>query len=281
MRINCTGCGQDITNRTNNVKVNLNRRGGRAAYMCAECAARMMGYTIENSVRTGSEKVNKFTYSFELETSFTDDKARIELYADKFIPTSDCTVNVEYKTPIYRGLNAPSKQLVTIENLINNNHMRIGNECGTHCHVGEENYINPETIGYLKRFYNSLFTPLSDAMLENHADIKKVFGRDFEHWAQPVTMNSYADTHENFINLQHDYTVEYRICMFKNAKQYQAVMRLCKEFTAILINNFIMHFNDTDYDRSRYSSAREYRLHKAQVTANKLVKAYRKAVTNA
>ena len=281
MKINCVGCGLDITAMNNNVKVTLNRRGGRAAYMCAECARRMSGYTFENDVRVGVEKVNKFTYAFELETSYTNEKARAELYADKFVPTADCTVNVEYKTPIYRGLNAPSKQAVTIETLINNGDMRIDNECGTHVHVGEENYINPETMDYLKRFYNSLFTPLSNAMCENHADVKKVFGRDFEHWAQPITMNSCADTHENFINMQHAYTVDYIICMFKNSKQFQNTLRLCKEFTSILINNFIMHFNDEDYDRSRYNSQRDYRMHKAQITAQKLVKAYRKAVANA
>jgi len=279
--IKCQGCGMVITSVMDAVKINLDRRGGRAAYMCPRCAQRKDSYYTENNARHGVVKVNKFTFSFELETSASDEKARIELYANKFLPTHDCTVDVEYKSPIYRGLNAPSKQAVTIGKLIESGSLAIDSTCGTHIHVGEENMINPETMDYIRRFYNSIFTPLCDAMAADSESTMKVFGRDFGRWAGMVDMNTSAMNHSNFVNMEHSYTIEYRICKFRDAKQFQNMLKLCKEFTSIIINNFVMHFNDEVTDTKRYPTIREYRLHKAQVTGNKLAKAFKKAAASA
>lgn len=278
----CTGCNAEGT-----VKSDSFRRGGRAVYMCRDHAFRLMGYTDENHNRLGNVKENGFTFSWENETSSTTVKGRSELLQAGFIPTSDCTVNVEYKSSIYEGLNAFSKQCVTIERLIASGDCEIGSGCGSHFHVGHHDYINRETIDYIARFYQSLFIPLSDEMREHHDETVALFGRFFTGalndydggYARYIThdmTDRQAKKHEIFINLQHDWTIEYRLPKFINAKQYQTVGKMCKEFTSAIIENFIKHFNEEPTDRNRYATITEYRKHKADVTAQKLVRIYRK-----
>jgi hypothetical protein len=50
-------------------------------------------------------------------------------------------------------------------------------------------------------------------------------------------------------------------------------------FNAIA-ENFVKHFNDSDFDTRRYPTIKAYRKHKAEVTANKLVKLYEKYTAN-
>lgn len=270
-KCNCEGC-----NAAGTVKMELNRRGGRAVYLCEFHAHHMESYGYENRFRLGVEKVSKNTFGCELETSYSSLKARAEIVANKYIPTSDCTVNCEYKSPIMKGLNSFSKQCETFEKLIEEGHLAIGDECGTHFHFGDANYINAETISYLSRFYHSLFVPLCREMQANRRATENLFGRWFTGYAAPIDENSFALNHSNFINLEHSYSIEFRLCKFRSAAQMMQVARFIKAAGNCIIDNFIKHFNDEDIDSSRYASITEYRKHKAEVTAKKLVKLYRK-----
>jgi hypothetical protein len=267
----CKGCQQPGT-----VKINLDRRGGRNAYMCDYHAYNMAGYSTRNNYRIGKAKAHGFSTGIELETSYSDEKARIELETQSFIPTSDCTVNCEYKSGIIRGLNGLVKFAKQWDRLIDAGHLEIGNGCGTHTHFGHVEYINSETNDYMRRFYHSLFVPLCNEMQENREATIELFGRDFTYYADTISEYTDAGAHSNFINLQHMNTIEYRLCKYQNAAQYINLVHCLKDFTTAIINNFIKHFNDTDIDSSRYHNRTEYRKHKAQVTAKKLVKIYRK-----
>lgn len=274
----CQLCKRDFLT-VDMVKLSLARRGDRSAFLCDECKDVLYGYhsmSATNYRVVGKPNVNRMTYGLELETMRPDLTARIELFADGFIPTRDCTVDAEFVSPIYNGLQAPMKHFVTIERLMRENHLDIntngnanGSGCGTHFHVGNADYINAETISWLKRFYHTLFVPLSEEMQAHPAETTALFGRNFTYYAREITRGSYADAHENWVNLQHSKTVEFRLPVFRNAEQYAEVARFCDEVAKCLINNFIKHFNDKGDDRN-------YRLHKAQVTANKLVKIYKK-----
>lgn len=268
------------------IPVDLNARGGRQAFICPHCA-RERGYSVENSIRHGVRKVNGFTFSAELETSYSDTKGRIELLSFGFIPTYDCTVDVEYKSPIYEGLNALSKQSVSIERLMTERHIRIGNECGTHFHVGHVDHINGRTMRYLRRFNGSLFVPLSNAIMADPEKSARFFGRRPNGWAEPVTMHDPSGDydgsrmkHSAMFNLQHDHTIEFRQAKFVNAEQYMAVAKFAKDCVNAIVENFIKHFNDEDFNRNLYKTRTEYRKHKADVTANKLVKLYEKYTAN-
>lgn len=274
-------------NHIGTVKVPIAKRGDRFGYMCDFHARRLEGYTVENDYRLGNQKVNEFTFSNELEVSHATTKARGELVDFGFKPTADATVSAEFKSPIYEGLNAISKQAVSIEKLMENGDIRIGYECGTHFHVGHHTYINPETMRYIRRFNGSLFVPLSNAIMADREKSARFFGRQPNTWAEPVTMRDPSGNyegwqmkHEAMFNLQHDYTIEFRQAKFVNAKQYMQVAKFARDCANAIIENFIKHFNDTDFDKRRYETVTDYRRHKAQVTANKLVKLYEKYTAN-
>lgn len=267
------------------VKVDLARRGGRSVWLCREHAEHMNGYNYENQFTLGTPNKTGYTYGIELETSFSNLKARAEILANKYIPTSDITVDVEYKSPIMQGLNSLSKQLVSYDKLIQNGDLEINNTCGTHFHVGNVDYINGITIDYVKRFYHSLFVELSNLMLDNNEKTERLFGRKLGEsnslgWANAVNTNTHPDDHRNFINCQHTYSLEFRLCKFQNAKQYMNCVKFCDKIAKIVVENFIKHFNDTDIDNSRYSNMTEYRKHKAQVASRKICKAYLQAIEN-
>lgn len=269
------------------IAVPMADRGGGNGYICADCARRNRSYYDENGFRMGERKVHEFTFSKELETSASTVKARVELLHFGFIATHDSTVNCEYKSPIYEGLCALSKQCVSIENMIASGDIRIGNECGTHLHVGQASYINPVTMRYLRRFNGSLFTELSKAIMADRQKSARFFGRLPNTWAEPVTMADPSGDydgcrmkHSAMFNLQHDYTIEFRQAKFVNAKQYMAVVKFARDCTNAIVENFIKHFNDTEWDRARYPKRTDYRKHKAQVASAKMVKLYEKYTAN-
>lgn len=279
------------------IAVSIAKRGGRNGYYCERCA-RERGYSTENAIRYGERKNHGFTFSCELETSHTTEKGRGEMLDFGFIPTYDATVDVEYKSPIYEGLNAVSKQCVSIEKLITNGDMLIGSECGTHFHVGHVDYINGTTMRYLRRFNGSLFVPLSEAIMADPAKAERFFGRRSNHWAEPVTMQDPSGDfdgsmmkHSAMFNLQHNYTIEFRQAKFVSATQYMNVAKFARDCVNAIIENFIKHFND-GYDKidarryyrivngERKPSKDAYRKHKAQVTAQKMVSLYEKYTHN-
>ena len=86
--------------------------------------------------------------------------------------------------------------------------------------------------------------------------------------------------HTAMFNLQHDNTIEFRQAKFANAKQYATMAKFSRDVVSCIIKNFIEHFNEHPKDTRRYPTIKEYRLHKAQVTANKLVALYEKYTAN-
>ena len=254
----------------NNVGVKaipLKNRGGRNGYLC-EAHASSYGdrsYYDENSTLRGTTKKHGFTFSMELEMSQPTTTMRAELLNCGFMPTQDSTTDTEFKSPIWQSLNPLPKKFNTIEKLLNDGEGAITNNEGTHFHVGHREYINATTINYIKRFYHSLFLPLCNIMLDNSEATKKLFGRNFCYWAKQINEDTNPNEHSNFINLQHDNTIEFRLCKFVNTKQYMNVIKFCKDVTNTIINNFIKYFE---------GSTTEQRRHKAQVTANKIVKLY-------
>ena len=262
-------------------------RGNRFAYMCQTCATRDRGYTHlsgSNNEIQGKHKQNAVGVGIELETSFTTQNARNQLFEYGFIPTYDCSLHgertCEYVSGIMQGLNIASKLAVSIETLMNNNEIEINDSCGTHFHVsinamkdnnGQQNYM-----GYIRRFYHSLFLPLSNAMQANPTATTNIFGRYFTGYAKEVNQYSDADNRYLFINATNNSNIEFRLNKYNNAKQFQNLMKMEVEMTQAIVTNFCEHFNDTQIDQRRYADMKAYRKHKANVTAKKLVKIFEK-----
>ena len=229
------------------IRVPMANRGKKPAYICERCASAQAveSYSTENDKRRGMNIGGGFTYSVEFETATDTPELRAELVSVDFIPSSDCTVACEYKSPIYNNLKPLAKKLATVEKLM------------------------LQIAGY----YHELFTPLSDYLLAHTADTLRVFGRELSayDYATPISGSTWEWGHSNFINIQHDYTVEFRLCRFRTAAQYMHVAKLCKDMTACIITNFLA-YNDADA---------KTRGHKANITANKLVRLFKKYAANA
>lgn len=290
----CTCCGA-VNYVDSMVKTAMPKRGNAAAYMCESCARQNRSYHTSNNVMQGVTKVNAVGCGIEFETSYTDEYARNIMFEYGFIPTHDCSLvsegrggrygydgnTCEYVSGIMQGLNIASKFAVTVENLMNENHLKINDSCGTHFHVsvnamkdaaGEQVYM-----GYIQRFYHSLFIPLTEVMKANPAATKAVFGRYFnEHYAKTIHADSYCGDRYNFINVTNNSNIEFRLNKFQNAKQFQNLMKMEVEMTKAIVTNFCEHFNDSEIDNRRYPTMTAYRKHKASMTAGKLVKIFKK-----
>jgi hypothetical protein len=263
-------------------------RGGRVAYMCRDCATRNRYYHTSNTAIQGIATKQKVGVGHELELANHDDFARNVLFEYGCIPTNDSSLRgartCEFVTGIQQGLNISSKMWVTLESLKNEGHIQINDSCGTHFHVsvdsmkdanGQQTYMD-----FIRRFYHSLFVPLANEMRANPEKTKALFGRTFTGYAQYISESANPSNRYNFINVTNNSNIEFRLNRFVSAKQAQAVTKMEVEMVKCIVTNFCEHFMDTEFDRRRYEKRTAYRKHKAQVTANKLVKLFHKFADN-
>ena len=292
----CTCCGQSfpVDSMTGTAMPN---RGNRVAYMCADCARRNRFYHTSNNEIQGTAKKNAVGVGNEIECANHDDFARNVLFEFGCIPTNDSSLRgnrtCEFVTGIQQGLNISSKMWATLEKLMQDGHIQFNDSCGTHFHVsvnemknanGEKTYMD-----FIRRYYHSLFIPLATEMRNNPEKTKKLFGRYFNsHYAKDIDIYSRPKLDRYlFINATHDNRIEFRLNKFVSAKQAQAVTKMEVEMVKCIITNFCEHFTDgySEIDARRYfrivngqkvASKDAYRKHKAEVTANKLVKLFHK-----
>lgn len=71
------------------------------------------------------------------------------------------------------------------------------------------------------------------------------------------------------INLTNAETIEYRLPRFRTADQYRHCLKTCAALTKTVITNYVAYTIDPDADYYKLN-------HKADVTARKLVKVWRK-----
>lgn len=294
----CTRCGSEFPT-VDMVKTSSAKRGGNSAHICARCASRNEYYHTQNNKILGTDKVNEVLCGIEFECSYSDEYARNAMFEYGFIPTHDCSIRsdgngrrygndgnaCEYVSGLMKGLNRASKFALTCDKLIADGHLKVNDSCGTHFHVSidsmKDEYGEKTYIGYIQRFYHSLFIPLNNAMQANPEKTTALFGRMFGHYCGVITSTaSPAYDRYLWVNLTNNNNIEFRLNRFVSGKQYQNLMKMEVEMVKCIVKNFCEHFNDTDFDTRRYETRTAYRKHKAQVTANKLVKLYEKYTEN-
>lgn len=233
-------------------------------YICEICNDRMLPYHETNDKIVRKPAKHGITIGIELETSYRDTQSNV-LYQYGFIPTEDSTVICEWKSPIFQNIRGLSKMFRSIEKYI-----EIDSSCGTHINVGT---FEPGEMQYIRRFYHSLFVPLSDHMKNFDTETTELFGRYFNRWAYPVDRDSYPTSHTNFINVEAENRLEFRLAYFKNAEQFMKCLKFCIDVTKCIKTNFIKHFNKEGLDNE---CLLKHRRHKASITANKLVHIFSK-----
>ena len=279
----CTCCNNTFS-VDSMVGTPMPNRGGRVAYMCRDCATRNRFYHTSNTELQGKAKDNGVMVGHEIELANHDDFARNVLFEYGCIPTNDSSLSgyrtCEFVTGIQQGLNISSKMWATLEDLMQCGHIQINDSCGTHFHAsinsmkdgnGQQTYMD-----YIRRFYHSLFVPLANEMRANPEKTRRLFGRNFTGYARGIDENADPHSRYNFINVTNNSNIEFRLNRFVSAKQAQTVTKMEVEMVKCIVKNFCEHFMDTEWDRRRYEKRTAYRKHKAQVTANKLVKLFHK-----
>lgn len=275
--VNGHKCGNLAT-----ISIPAARRGNRPACVCAECAARMESYFSENHLEKGISTRGK-TYSMELEVNRPTTKARYDLSQNLFMPSSDVTVGLEFKSVIYNNLKSPVRVTKTVQRLIDSGNLEIGANCGTHFHCGlpDNGFSEDMPCGVSRRaatinMYHSLFVPLSRWLETHPAETVALFGRNFGDWARPIYPHTDTQEHTNFINLQHTYSIEFRLCFFKSAAQYALCMKTCDKIFDALETHFW-----NKYTAERTEAGRAARKAAADKAARYIVRIVEKASAEA
>lgn len=307
---NCTRCGLLFDVRSMIPCVSA-KRGGNPKYVCERCDRTNERYHVQNNAIVGKDYKHEICTGCEIEASDSDAIARNAFFEYHCIATHDGSLRsdsfgnryesvygsdgttAEYVTPIMNGLPTASKLALTMQRLVDGGHLKMNSSCGTHFHVSVNNMKdadgNAVYMSYIRRFYNSLFMPLTVHLANHPEDTEKVFGRYFGQYRHQITWTATQEDHDDryyYINCMADNNIEFRLNKFVNAKQYQALMKMCIEMTECIVKNFCEHFNDENinvklYNRidrngNKVASKTAYRKHKADVTADKLVKIFQK-----
>lgn len=167
---------------------------------------------------------------------------------------SDCTVaGGEAPSPKMRGLGHISKVLQNNEDAF----VYFTSNTGAHIHTGTSK------IDYIRRYYHSIWMPLYDYLDKHDAEWRKTkFGSDFRHYACRISEDTYPENHSNFVNVQHDNTIEFRLPRIRERHQFMNVLKFWREVGYYLEN----------YDFRENSISREERKAVAQKAGQGIVK---------
>lgn len=145
---------------------------------------------------------------------------------------SDCTVRGgEAPSPKMRGLAHISKVLQNNEDAF----VYFTSNTGAHIHT------STSKIGYIRRYYHSIWMPLYK-YLDKHSSEWRVekFGSDFRGYASRIDENSYPESHSNFVNVQHDHTIEFRLPRIRERHQFMNVVKFWRE-VGFYLENYDFH----------------------------------------
>ena len=190
--------------------------------------------------------------------------------SDSSLTTFGCE-GIEYKTRVYHSLQGATKLFGCFEALLTENHVEMNNKCGSHMHTGlSDNSIDFrhlfENIDTYWKAFGGVYEYL-DKM--PNAKMKEYFGRGFVNYARTLrkTENGYempehdgngkkgydtreftgrenlygtgswdCNQHLLTFNLQHSYSIEFRLPRFTNATMYRKI--------AVVMHNVVIFLRD-------------------------------------
>lgn len=238
----CVECGRlaNVANGGKRVTIPSQKNG---VWVCNEHRGKrnLHGYSDENRIRVGKGNASNISISVELESMGISTAARAYLVDNNFLPTYDSTVDIEYKSPIYTSLLPLAKIVGGIEYFDKNiayqfkvNH----SDCGIHTHFGFiDNHYN---FRNLDEHYEELFEKLAHTVEKELTgeQRKEIFGRDFQTYNDTI---DFFDPYEhcNWINIQHEYSVEIRMPRFVTADKYMRFVNCFKDIFKALDTHYI------------------------------------------
>lgn len=237
----CVECGRVTCEADGGIRVTTPaQRNG--VWVCSAHRGKknLRGYSEENTKYVGSGNADNISISLELESMGIATHVRAYLVSNGFLPTSDSTVDIEYKSPIYTSEQPLAKIIGGIEYFNDSpdyNFKVNAPQCGLHTHFG---FIdNRYNFTGLYKDYEILFRELDDIVKNLDDDDKEtIFGRGFGDYREPLSFYS-PDRHENWINIQHDYSLEIRLPRFVSAVQYMKFLKTFKKMFKALDTHYI------------------------------------------
>ena len=100
-----------------------------------------------------------------------------------------------------------------------------GNNCGMHIHAS-----CGDNIAIYRNWYHTLFIPFCEwinGQTDRFCDAN--FGGKFRYYASPITVNTDPLRHVNFVNTQHDNTLEWRIPRYVCATQTVILLKFWRK----------------------------------------------------
>lgn len=228
----------------------LPETGDMPRYICSNCKAELesqLGYHGNANMRAanptnglGTVKIGsseQYTIGVEIEHrgGYVSRNAR---YTFKVLverafnvkEESDCTVDGEFPTDKMNGANILSKVLRKLEKYGFMSFLDI-ESVGAHIHV------ECTCIEFVRNWYNTLFCPLSE-YLTSHNDTWLIenFGRAFGSYRESIDRYSNCMSHSNFVNCQHNHTLEFRLPRIASADQFMNDVYFWRDVVALLNN---------------------------------------------
>lgn len=237
----CIECGHYTNESMGGKRVTIPAQKN-GVWLCCDHRGKknLKGYGVENRETVGTPTKDGISMSVELESMGVSSHARAYLDYNKFIPTADCTVDIEYKSPIYFSEIPLAKIVGGIEYMDKNDNYKFKvnhYSCGIHTHYGfVDNHFDFRT---LEVHYEELFKPLCDVVnsLDDTQRIE-IFGRTFGEYNSRCEYY-YPDRHVNWINIQHKYTLEIRMPKFTTADTYMRFVKCFKKIFKALDTHYI------------------------------------------
>ena len=249
----CVECGRVTCEAEGGVRVTTPaQRNG--VWVCADHRGKknLNSYYAENIKRVGSGNADGISISLELESMGIATHTRAYLVSNGFLATSDSTVDIEYKSPIYTSEQPLAKIVGGIEyfDKSDNYKFKVDHEkCGIHTHFG---FIdNRYNFCHLETDYKLLFKELDRIVCGlSDEDRIKIFGRTWGTYNSAINFN-YPSNHENWINIQHSNTLEIRMPRFNNAVQYMKFLKTFKKMFKALDTHYISKGAQNNYNHVR------------------------------
>lgn len=205
--------------------------------LCRSCS-RLLDYSTPNNIEKPVAK-HLPTFSFEYEIKdvrsdkWEDHKhAYASLIAYGFIPTSDATVAVELKSPVYGKVT----QLRNLAPHLDTLKAHVVDGCGTHIHVGVSDILKKYLAHHI-----DMFLPLQRHMIARR-DTAALWGRSFS----TTSANKFPehiqrqDDRTYWVNcMSRHNTLEWRLVKYKTWKQFSRILRFVREATRLLTQELV------------------------------------------
>lgn len=237
----CVECGRITSEALGGKRVTTPAQRNGVWVCCDHRGKRNLnGYGDENSARIGSGNADGISISIELESLGNSTHARAYLVQNHFMPTYDSTVDIEYKSPVYTSEQPLAKIVGGIEYMDKNPDYKFSvnnRACGIHTHFG---FIdNRYDFRNLHHDYDYLFRDIDSIVNSlNNEEREEIFGRSWGDYNEPIDLD-YPSRHENWINIQHSYSLEIRMPRFNDAVKYMKFLKTFKKMFKALNTHYI------------------------------------------